>query len=70
MTTRKDEAQLAKANMVKVARTAIRLKHTIIADAELNQVLPDLEDAFDKAVAGGRLPGDVNVKALVAEVLS
>lgn len=66
---KKTEAQQRKAELVKVARAAIRLKHTLLADRELNEVLPDLEDAFDQAIQQGVLVGEVNLKALVAEVI-
>jgi hypothetical protein len=69
VTTRKTEAQLRKAEIMKVARAALTVKYRIQLDRELNDVLPDLEDAFDKAVQEGQLPGDVDVKALVAEGL-
>jgi hypothetical protein len=69
MTTRKTEEQLRKAEIVKVARAALTVKYRLQLDRELNQVLPDLEDAFDRQVQAGLLPGEVNVKALVAEGL-
>lgn len=69
MTTRKTEEQLRKAELIKVARAALTVKHRIALDRELNAVLPDLEDAFDDACQKGQLPGEVNLKALVAKVL-
>ena len=69
MTTRKTEEQLRKAELVKTARAALTVQYRMKLDRELNKVLPDLEDAFDKAIQGGKLPGAVNLKALVAGVL-
>lgn len=66
---RKTEAQLRKDALTYVARAAIRARHKIAADRELNAVLPDLLDAFDDALALGILPGKVNLSALVAGVL-
>lgn len=55
MTREKGEIELARAQMLKTLRTAIRLKHSLAADEELNRVLPKAEAAFDKAVRTGEL---------------
>jgi hypothetical protein len=52
----KDDIALRKAAMLKAARSAVRLKHSLAADAELNERLPELERQFDAAVKGGTLP--------------
>lgn len=52
----KDDIALRRAAMLKAARSAVRLKHSLAADAELNERLPELERAFDAAVKNGRLP--------------
>lgn len=52
---RKTPAELEKARIQKVARTLIRLKHSLAADEELNQVLPDTLADFDEALARGEL---------------
>lgn len=52
----KDEITLRRAALLKAARSAIRLRHSLAADAELNEVLPALELAFDKAITHGELP--------------
>ena len=44
----------AKAQMLKSARTAIRLKHSIQADEEIATELPELEKRFDTAMALGQ----------------
>jgi hypothetical protein len=66
---RKTEEQLRKQALIKTARAALTVKYRNQLDRELNAVLPDLEDAFDDAVAKGIRPGDVDLKALVAGVL-
>jgi cell division protein FtsB len=48
MTVKKTDAELQKALLVKVLRSQIRLKHTIEAERELNEVLPKAEKDFDK----------------------
>lgn len=69
MTTRKTEEELRKAELIKLARTVIRAKHSVAADRELNDVLPDLEDAFDAQIQAGVLPGRVDLQALAAAVI-
>lgn len=54
--TPKDDIELRKRALFKAARSAVRLKHSLEADAELNEVLPQLERAFDSAVSRGVLP--------------
>lgn len=64
MTVQKDEAELAKAQMVKVMRSMIRLKHTLAADRELNEALPRAEADFDTALHRGMLPAAIDVEAI------
>ncbi len=54
--TPKDEIELRKRALFKAARSAIRLRHSLEADAELNELLPVLERQFDSAVSRGILP--------------
>lgn len=56
MTRSKDDIEVRRAALLKTARAAIRLKHSLAADAELNERLPALERAFDFAVQQGQLP--------------
>jgi hypothetical protein len=56
MATQKDDIALRKAALLKAARSAVRLKHSIAADYELNNVLPALESSFDADVLRGILP--------------
>lgn len=52
---KKTPAELEKARVTKVARTIIRLKHSLAADIEINDVLPDTLAEFDDALARGEL---------------
>lgn len=40
--------------MLKAARAAIRLKHSLRADDEIARVLPGLEEQIDTALAAGQ----------------
>lgn len=62
MAVHRDDVDQARANMLKVIRTAVRLKHSIAADEELNEVLPRAEAKFNAAVLKGQLPAPVNIK--------
>lgn len=62
MSIHRDKVDQARVNMLKVIRTAVRLKHSIAADEELNEVLPRAEAKFNAAVMAGRLPSPVDVK--------
>lgn len=53
MTKRRVESEQLKFNALKVARTAIRLRHSLEADNELNEVLPGLEAKIDEFEANG-----------------
>lgn len=66
MTVQKTEIELQKALMIKVLRSQIRLKHTLEAERELNQVLPEAERQFDVAVQRGELPA---VEEIVRDVV-
>ena len=50
---RKDKTEQARAELLKSVRTAIRLKHALAADRELNEVLPKAEALFEARVAEG-----------------
>ena len=50
----KDEWEMAEKEAIKVARTAITLKHRLLADRELNEVLPELQATVRQAIAEGR----------------
>ncbi len=50
---RLDDVAAAKADAKKIARTLIRLKHSLAADSELRKVVPEVTETIDKAVADG-----------------
>lgn len=69
MTGTRTDVEQAKVNTLKVARSLIRLRHSLAADDEINEKLPALEQAFDDAVLNGQLPDEATVRELVAGVL-
>lgn len=50
---RTTELERQRTAMLKAARSAIRLKHSLAADAEIAEKLPDLEERIDAALANG-----------------
>lgn len=54
--TQKDDIALQRAAVLKAARSMVRLRHSIAADEELNELLPAIEREFDSAVSRGLLP--------------
>lgn len=50
----KSELEVAVAAALKSVRTAVRLKHSLAADRELNEVLPGIEAAINAAFAEGK----------------
>lgn len=69
MTIHKTPSEVAKAEMVKTLRAAVRLKHSLAADRELNEVLPAAEQAFDSAIQRGVLPSAIDVEGIVRSVV-
>lgn len=61
MAIHREEVEQARANMLKIVRAAVRLKHSIQADNELNEILPEAELRFNAAVQRGKLlsPGEI-----------
>lgn len=53
--THLDEIALRRAELLKRVRSQVRLNHSIAADAELNDILPLAEKAFNAAVQRGVL---------------
>jgi hypothetical protein len=49
----KTDLEQSKASMLKAARMAIRLKHSLEADKEINEKLPELERRIDDAIQAG-----------------
>lgn len=54
MTAQKTALQLQKAAALKALRTGIRLKYSLLADEEINRLIPALETRIDDAIASGR----------------
>lgn len=52
----KDEIEMARQAIAKVTRAEIRLKYSLMADLEVNEILPARLLAFDQAVQNGELP--------------
>ncbi len=46
--------EIQKAGILKAYRTAIRLKYSLLADAEVAERLPEVEKQIDHALASGR----------------
>lgn len=58
----RDTLELQIADARKAIRTAVRLKHSLAADAEINQTLPQLEqEIMDAAVKGEPYMLDLSV---------
>lgn len=54
---KRTEAEMERAKLIKAGRTIIRLKHSLAADKEINDLLPDTVAEFDQALANGQLKG-------------
>jgi hypothetical protein len=51
---RKTDREMTIQEAKKVARTALRLKYSILAEREVNNALPDIEAAANLALGQGR----------------
>ena len=55
MTVRhKDQTMMAKQSTLKLFRAHVRAKHSILADEELNELLPQIEEAMNKQLMAGK----------------
>lgn len=63
---KKTPEELERAKIIKTARTLIRLKHSLVADEEINNVIPDAVEQFDNALMSGEV---LTLKAGLADVL-
>jgi hypothetical protein len=59
---RKTEIEMRRAALAKTARSLVRLKHSLAADEELNEILPETLAEFDGAVARGELVRHVETR--------
>jgi hypothetical protein len=62
LSVHRDKVDQARSNMLKVIRVAVRLRHSIAADEELNELLPKAEAKFNAAVMRGQLPEPLDIK--------
>lgn len=56
--------EIEKVQLLKAARQAIRLKHTLVADREIYERLPQLEREIDTALLSGK-PLEFTVASLL-----
>jgi hypothetical protein len=52
---KKSDIELEKFKITKTIRTLVRLKHSLAADAEINERLPDTLKEFELALQNGEL---------------
>lgn len=62
---KKTQIEQAIADRKKVIRTAVRLKHALAADHELNDVVDDNIKALTKALQKGKLPAPPDLGKLL-----
>jgi hypothetical protein len=63
----KTEIDMGRTLLFKGVRAIIRLRHSMAADRELNDRLPDVERKYNQAVLKGTQPA-VTIQALLLEV--
>lgn len=52
---KKSPAEMERARIIKITRTLARLKASLAADEEINEILPDRLAQFDKSLNEGQL---------------
>lgn len=52
---RKNEIEMERWKIAKATRTLLRLKHSLVADEEINTILPARIEAFNAALQRGEL---------------
>ena len=52
---KKSDIEMERARVIKISRALIRLKHSLLADEEINNTLPDTVLEFDAALQSGEL---------------
>lgn len=62
---KRTEFEQARANALKTVRAAIRLKHSLAADDELNRVLPEFEKQFTRSYQNGVLAAPLDIKKVL-----
>jgi hypothetical protein len=63
---RRTTIEVRRAQVAKTLRTAIRLKHSLAADEEINEVLPTVLADLDRAVQQG-LPWELSLGKVLDE---
>lgn len=61
---RKDRVEMERAKIAKAVRNAVRLKHSLLADEEINERLPAVLEQFDRAIVAGK-PFELNVASVL-----
>ena len=61
------EYERERKKLIKAVRSTIRLKHSLAADDELADVLPQILGEFDKTIAAGK-PFELATLSLLSEV--
>lgn len=59
--------ELARRQLLKAVTTTIRLKYSLLADAELNELRPRIAAEFDKAIASGQ-PYELATSSLLLDL--
>jgi len=59
--SKKTDVEMERMALAKIARTALRLKHSLAADREINDTLPDTLNEFDARTILGDLAGAKNL---------
>lgn len=65
MSVHKAEVDQERANMLKSLRTFVRLRHSIAADTELNEILPKAEALYNAAINRNKIPSLAEIKRSV-----
>ncbi len=52
---KKSPAEMQRSRTIKAYRTLIRLRHSLAADEEINELIPDTLAQFDEALSNGEL---------------
>ena len=60
---KRTKTEVERAKIAKAVRTAVRLKHSVAADEEINEVLPVVLKEFDQAIAAGK-PFELDVRSV------
>ncbi len=63
---KKSEIEMERHRTLKITRSLIRLKHSLRADEELNEVLPETLSEFDRSLQSGEL---LRLQANLSDIL-